>query len=222
MELPAQVEVAIPSRWKPGEVDRVVGGDETGHVRRDRGVQQDRLRPHDHVPQALQRGNDARRARAFCRHFGAAGQVDAGNHHAEVPQPLDPVSRSAVPNQPVDAGATFAQRPCDAAAEMTGSPRDNDDGRVHQPDGRERTEPRQKWLRRSAPLGPRLSRMAVQSDLARPARPVSGTVGYWVRQSSTSWTAGARRGEVSAPSAGRAGRRGRTGRGGARSSGSTR
>ena len=59
MEVSAQIEIAILSGWKLGEINRVVGRNETWHFSLDRSVEQNRLRFHDHVPQSLQRGHHA-------------------------------------------------------------------------------------------------------------------------------------------------------------------
>ena len=98
MELSAQIEIAILSGWKLGEIDRVVGRNETRHASHDRRVEQNRLRFHDHVPQSRQRGHHARRTRACQRHLGSAAEVDTGNRYSELLQSLKLVSRRTVAN----------------------------------------------------------------------------------------------------------------------------
>ena len=138
MEVSAQIEIAILSGWKLGEIDRVIGRNEAWYVSLDRSVEQNRLRFHDYVPQSLQSGHHAGRTRACRCHFGSAAQVDTGNRYAELLQSLKLVSRRAVANQRFYAGSPFEQSSRDASAEITGSSRHNDDRVVHDPDINER------------------------------------------------------------------------------------
>ena len=119
VELSAQIEIAVLACWKPGEIDRVVGRDEAWHARLDRGLEQRRLRLDDHVPQSLQRRDDAGRTRACRSHLGGAVQVDAGDLHAELLQSLGPVLRCTVADQRPYAGSPFEQSSGDASAEIT-------------------------------------------------------------------------------------------------------
>ena len=139
MELSAQIEIAILSGWKLGEIDRVVGRNEARHVCLNRRVEQNRLRFHDHVPQPRQRGHHARRTRACRCHLGSAAQVDTSNRYAELLQSLKLVSRSAVANKRSYAGSPFAQSSGDASAEITGSSRHDDARVIHDSDIREMT-----------------------------------------------------------------------------------
>ena len=139
MELSAQIEIAILSGWKLGEIDRVVGRNETWYASLDRSVKQNRLRFHDHIPQPLQCGHHAGRTRACRRHFESAAPVDAGSCHAEVLQSVMLVAGGAVANQRSYAGAPFDQGCHDAAAEIAGCSRHDDGGVIHDFDVRERT-----------------------------------------------------------------------------------
>ena len=139
MEVSAQIEIAILSGWKLGEIDRVVGRNETWYVSPDRSVEQNRLRFHDHVPQSLQRGHHAGCTRACRCHLGSAAQVDTGNRYAELLQSRKLGSRSAGANKRSYAGSPFAQSSYDASAEITGSSRHNDGRVIHDSDIRERT-----------------------------------------------------------------------------------
>ena len=139
MEISAQIEIAILSGWKLGEIDRVVGRNETWHASLDRGVEQNRLRFHDHIPQSLQRRHQAGRTRTCQCHLGSAAQVDTGNRYAELLQSLKLVSRSAVANKRSYAGSPFAQSSGDASAEITGSSRHDDARVIHDSDIREMT-----------------------------------------------------------------------------------
>jgi len=122
VEVPAQIEISILPGSKLGEIDRVVGRNKTWHGDLDRGVEQNRLCFHDHVPQSRQGGHHARRTRASQRHLGSAAQVDAGNCYAELLQSLKPVSRSAVANQSLYAGSPVAQSSRDASARLPVAP----------------------------------------------------------------------------------------------------
>src|ERR1039457_1768601 len=171
MELSAQIEIAILPWWKLGEIDRVVGRNETWHFSLDRSVEQNRLRFHDHVPQSLQRGHHAGRTRACRCHLGSAAQVDTGNRYAELLQSLKLVSRSAVANKHFYAGSPFEQSSRDASAEITGSSR-HDDGRViHDSDIREGGQPAafsvDEVNRRLAPLQRRQNKPAPEKKCVR-------------------------------------------------------
>ena len=75
MEVSAQIEIAILSGWKPGEIDRVVGRNETWYASLDRSVEQNRLRFQDHIPQSRQRGYHAGRTGTCQCQLGRAAEV---------------------------------------------------------------------------------------------------------------------------------------------------
>ena len=142
MEFPAQIEIAILSCWKFGEIDRIVGRDETWHLSLDRSAEQNRLHIHDHVPQSLYCGHDAGRMLACHCHLVRAAKVDTGNCYAESLQLLKLVYRSAVTHKRFYAGSPFAQRSGDTSAKITCGSRQYDGRVVHDSDILEKGERR--------------------------------------------------------------------------------
>lgn len=125
-ELAPQIEVAIPARTCPREIETEIRRNKPRNASCDRRVQELLLRVKDHRTQSVERRDDACCSDAGGSQCIRVGEVDGNHAHPERFEHFTLRGRRVGANERADVGSLISQRSSDTLPEVAGSAGERD------------------------------------------------------------------------------------------------